>query len=179
MDPRMYPQGSQAIGSDDIETSATLADLVELYDSTNTNERKAISLRDFLSSVGVVRNVRTRLTIAQVNAGATLLPAVAGYKYRLVGAEAISVGGAAGAVTTVDILGTQATSSVKLVAFAQAGLTQSAVLKAGGANAAVLADGASFAPCDSGAAVTAGKTGSSVTTATHIDFNVSFVLEKA
>ena len=123
-------------------------------------------------------NIRTRFTIAQVNAGATLLAAVTGYKYRMIGCEAIAVGGAAGAVTTVDILGTQ-TSSVKLVAFAQASLTQSAVLKAGGTGAAVLADGASFVACDSGAAITIGKTGSTATTATHIDINFTYAIEEA
>ena len=124
-----------------------------------------------------VRNVRTRFTVAQVNAGATVVPAIAGQKLRLVDCTAISVGGAAGAVTTVDILGTQATASVKLVAYAQASLTQSAVLKAGGSGAAVLADGASYAACDTATAITVGKTGAAITTATHIDVNLSYVIE--
>ena len=126
----------------------------------------------------IVRNLRTRSTIAAVNAGATLLAAVTGYKYRIISATAISVGGAAAAVTTVDILGTQ-TSSVKLVAYAQASLTQSAVLKDGGTGAAVLTDGASYVACDAATAITIGKTGSSITTATHIDTNISYVLEAA
>lgn len=126
---------------------------------------------------GSVYNTRQRFTIAQVNAGATILPAIAGYKYRLIGCEAISVGGAAAAVTTVDILGTQATSSVKLVAFGQAALTQSTVLEDGASGATVLADGASYVANDANAAITIGKTGSSVTTATHIDVNLSFAVE--
>ena len=126
----------------------------------------------------IVRNLRTRSTIAVVNAGATLLAAVTGYKYRIISATAISVGGAAAAVTTVDILGTQ-TSSVKLVAYAQASLTQSAVLKDGGTGAAVLTDGASYVACDAATAITIGKTGSAITTATHIDTNISYVLEAA
>lgn len=124
-----------------------------------------------------VRNLRTRFTIAQVNAGATIVPAVAGQKLRMVGCEAISVGGAASAVTTVDILSTQATASAKLVSFAQASLTQSTVLKAGGTGATVLADGASFAPNDTGAAITILKAGSDVATATHIDVNLSYTIE--
>ena len=126
----------------------------------------------------IVRNLRTRSTIAAVNAGATLLAAVTGYKYRIISATAISVGGAAAAVTTVDILGTQ-NGSVKLVAYAQASLTQSAVLKDGGTGAAVLTDGASYVACDAATAITIGKTGSSITTATHIDTNISYVLEAA
>lgn len=127
---------------------------------------------------GVALNIRTRFTIAEINAGATLLPAITGYKYRMVACKAIAVGGAVGATTTVDVLGTQ-TTAVKLVAFAQASLTQSAVLTAGGTGAAVLANGASFVACDSGGAITVGKTGSTATTATHVDVIFDYVIEAA
>ena len=127
---------------------------------------------------GVLKSIRTRFTIAQVNAGATLLAAVPGYKYRMVECVGISVGGAAAAVTTVDVLGTQ-TSAVKLVAFAQASLTENTALKAGGTGAAILAGGVSYVANDANTAITVGKTGSSVTTATHIDVIFSYVLEAA
>jgi hypothetical protein len=126
-------------------------------------------------AAGAVMNVRQRFTIAEVNAGATLVAAVAGKSIRMVSCKAIAVGGAAGAVTTVDVLGTLSTGR-KLVAFAQANLTQSAVLTDGGTGAAVLADGASYTANDAGTAVTVGKTGSSVTTATHIDVIFDYVL---
>ena len=93
----------------------------------------------------------------------------------MVNCKAIAVGGAAGAVTTVDVLATLSTGR-KLVAFAQANLTQSTVLTAGGTGAAVLADGASYTANDAGTAVTVGKTGSDVTTATHIDVVFDYVL---
>jgi hypothetical protein len=125
----------------------------------------------------VVFNLRTRVTIAQVNAGLTLVAAIPGYKLRLIDALMIAVGGAAAAVTTVDILGTQAAGGVKLVAAAQASLTQSTVLRAGGAGAAVLADGASFAQNDVNTPITIGKTGASVTTATAIDVILTFAIE--
>lgn len=121
--------------------------------------------------------VRTRFTIAQVNAGATLLAAIPGAQIRMVGARIISVGGAAAAVTTVDILATQATSSVKLVAFAQASLTQSALLSAGGTGAAILADGASFVANDVNTAITINITGSAVTTATNFDVLFTYTVE--
>lgn len=125
----------------------------------------------------VIHSLRTRLTIAQVNAGATLLVARAGYKYRMVGCKAIAYGGAAAAVTTVDVKGTQSTSVVKLVAYAQASLTQSTVLSAGGSGAAVLADGASYVPNDANTAITVAITGSSVTTATGIDIIFDYTIE--
>jgi hypothetical protein len=132
----------------------------------------------FSGPVPMVLNYRGRKTIAEVNAGVTLLAAITGLKYRMTRASAISVGGAAGAVTTVDILGTQSASSVKLAAFAQASLTQNAELKAGGTGAAILAGGASYVANDVSTAITAGKTGSDVTTATHVDFNIDYVLEE-
>ena len=127
------------------------------------------------SITGMVQNVRQRFTIAEINAGATLVAAVAGKSIRMVSCKAIAIGGAAGAVTTVDVLGTLSTGR-KLVAFAQANLTQSTVLTDGGTGAAVLADGASYTANDAGTAITVGKTGSNVTTATHIDVIFDYVL---
>jgi hypothetical protein len=126
-----------------------------------------------------VQNKRVRATIAQVNAGLELLPALNGYAYRLIDVLAISVGGAAAAVTTVDVLATQATAAVKLAAFAQASLTQSTVLRPGVSGTTVLADGASFVANDAGTAITVGKTGSAVTTATHIDLILTYAVEAA
>jgi len=119
---------------------------------------------------------RFRRTITQVNAGTTLVPAIPGIKIRLVEASAIAIGGAVTSVTTVDILGTL-TSSRKLVAFAQASLTQSTQLKSGGTGAAILADGASFTANDANTAITANITGSAITVATNIDFDLKYALE--
>lgn len=122
-------------------------------------------------------SIRRRFTIAEINAGATLLIAFAGFKIRLVDAKMIAIGGAVGATTTVDILATQGGSSVKLLAVAIAALTQSAVVRMGAANATVLADGASFVSNDAGTGITVGKTGATATTATHVDVIADFVLE--
>jgi hypothetical protein len=136
---------------------------------------QTLTVTGSVTIAGAVMNVRQRFTIAEINAGATLVPAVAGKSIRMVSCKAIAVGGAAGAVTTVDVLGTLSTGR-KLVAFAQANLTQSTVLTDGGTGAAVLADGASYTANDAGTAVTVGKTGSNVTTATHIDVIFDYVL---
>lgn len=126
----------------------------------------------------MVYYMRQRFTVAQVNAGATITSAVPGAGYRMVDCKAVAIGGNAGTVTTVDVLGTQAGSSVKLVAYAQGNLTRSTVLTAGGTGAAVLADGASWGVCDPNTAITIGKTGGATDTATHIDIYLSYVLEK-
>ena len=124
-----------------------------------------------------VLNDRHRVTVAEINAGHELLPAITGRAYRIVSVTAIAYGGAVGTTTTVDILGTQAAGSVKLVAYAQASLTQSTVLNAGDAGAAVLADGASFAVCDAATAITISKTGGDADTATGIDVIITYVIE--
>lgn len=126
----------------------------------------------------IVRTIRKRFTVAEVNSGATILPAAEGIKYRMVDASAIAVGGAVGEVTTVDILGT-ATTGRKLVAFAQASMTQSTQLRSGGTGATILADGASYTANDANTAITIGKTGDAITTATHIDVLFSYVAEEA
>lgn len=136
---------------------------------------QTLTVTGTVSITGMVQNVRKRFTVAEINAGAELVPAVAGKSIRMVSCKAIAVGGAAGAVTTVDVLGTLSTGR-KLVAFAQANLTQSTVLTDGGTGAAVLADGASYTANDAGTAITVGKTGSNVTTATHIDVIFDYVL---
>lgn len=123
-------------------------------------------------------SLRTRVAIADIIAGLTLLPAIPGYKYRLIGCKAIAVGGAAGTVTTVDIKATQGAAVVKLVAFAQANLTRSAVLTSGGTGATVLADGASYVQNDVNTAVTIGQTGSNIDTATHVDVNLDYAVEQ-
>lgn len=125
-----------------------------------------------------MHSFRARFTIAQVNAGpVVVLAARAGCKYRMTGCKMISVGGSTAAVTTIDILGTQAASSVKLVAFAQASLTQSTVVSAGASGGAVLADGASYVKNDVNTAININITGSAITTATNIDVIIDYVVE--
>lgn len=122
--------------------------------------------------------LRQRVSTANVNAGLTLLAAIPGWKYRVTDMAMIAIGGAAGATTTVDILATQAAGSVKLLAVAIAALTQSAVVRAGAANATVLADGASFVANDVNTAISINKTGISMTTATNIDVIINYQLEQ-
>lgn len=126
-----------------------------------------------------VYHQRLSATTAEVNAGKTLLAAIPGYKYRLVDCAMIAVGGNAATATTVDLLGTQSASSVKLVANAVAGLTQNTLLRAGATNSTILAAGASFAACDANTAITIGKTNSDLATATSIVVLLSYAIEEA
>lgn len=125
-----------------------------------------------------VQNIRTRFTLAQINAGATLLPAVPGFTYRLIDWTIIAVGGAAAGATSLDLLGTR-TGAVTLAAIAVAALTRSAAVKPNSANVTLLADGASHTPTDANTAITVGKTGGAMTTATHFDVIASYALEAA
>ena len=126
---------------------------------------------------GFANQIRKRVTIAQVNAGATILAAAPGYAYRVHDVALISIGGNATAATTIDVLATQSAGSVKILAGAVANLTQSALLRAGATGGTILADGASFVANDANTAITIGKTGSAVTTSTHFDVLLTYSVE--
>lgn len=128
---------------------------------------------------GTVKQIRRRCTIAEINAGVTLLNAIPGFKYRVVDAAMISIGGAAASTTTVDILGTQSAASVKLLATGIAQLTQNAKVTIGETGATHLANGLSFAENDANTGITANKTGASLTGSTHIDVLLQYTLVKA
>lgn len=179
MDPRLYPGGNQSIDPRNVETVVTQTDLIETIDAAKTNDRKAVSIIDLLANLRVVRSIRSRFTSAQVNAGAALLPAVPGYRWRMASGRAIAVGGSATGLTTLDLIGTQGATPVKLIAFGQAQLTQNTVVKDGATGGTVLAGGASYGANDANTAVTVGKTGDPLATATHVDVMGEWVLEKA
>lgn len=126
---------------------------------------------------GIVYTLRRRFTIAEVNAGVELAPAIKGYEYQLVRALMISVGGAATSNTSIEITGTQGGSPVDLASFAQADLVEDAVL--GEADATFLAAGASFVENDPGTSLDVANTGAAITVATHIDVIVQYTLKRA
>lgn len=125
---------------------------------------------------GAAYNQRFRVTLANVNAGVTLMPARARLQYRMVDVTMIAVGGAVITCTAVTISGTQGTAAV-LLSVAVAALTQSAAVKPNTANATILADGASFVANDKNTAITIGKTGGTCATATHVDVIFTYALE--
>jgi hypothetical protein len=120
--------------------------------------------------------VRVRAIIATVNTGFTLVAAQPGKSIRMISCNAIAYGGAVGALTSVDVSGDDGSAAI-LVSFLQANLTQSTVLKDGGTGATVLADGASYVANTAGVAITAKTVGSAGTTATGIDFIISYAVE--
>ncbi len=147
-------------------------------------EASAIVLADVqlngvsVNAAQVLHSIRFRATVAEINAGIEMLPAIAGRKYAMKDIFVIAIGGAVSAVTTIDVLATQSTSSVKLLAAAQAQLTQSSVVRAGSAGGAVLADGASFVANDANTAITILKNGTDAATATHVDFLMTYTIGK-
>lgn len=144
----------------------------------STTDGDVIEVTSYNPDPGAVRQIRSRFTIAQVNAGATVLPALANRKYRMCDMALIAVGGNVGAATGVLIRGTQSASAVSLMDAKTAGLTRSTLLRAGTAtNGLILADGASFTACDTNTAITVIKDGSDITIATHIDVLLTYVVE--
>jgi len=157
-----------------VDTEAWDADL-DTYAGITPSATAQLALE--YGNNSAVLNKRARVTVAQLNTGYEVLPAIAGKSYRMIQCQAIAYGGAVGTTTTVDLLGTQAAGSVKLVAYAQASLTQSTVLVSGGTGAAVTADGASYVACDVATAITVGVTGGDADTATGVDFILTYVIE--
>jgi len=140
-----------------------------------------------LNDDGAVRNVRVRATAAEINGagGKTVLAAKAGYKYRIVDATLIAIGGNASGATSVDLVTTQAASAARPLVVSVAALTQSARVSMGEAPAAgastILADGASFIANDANTGVFLAKqaAGSDLATSTHVDCILTYVMEKA
>jgi hypothetical protein len=126
--------------------------------------------------LGAARVLRQRVSLADVNTGVTLLPALPGLRYRLHDASMISIGGAAAGATSVNVRATQSASGVSLLASAVAGLTQNTLLRAGVTNAAILAGGVSFVANDANTAITLNATGT-LTTSTHIDVLLTYSIE--
>jgi hypothetical protein len=164
---KIASSGSVFVGTA-LEAATADNDVIEVLPGPNT---------DILANSGVVQHLRTRVTTAQVNAGHTLLAAVAGRSYRLVDASMISIGGAAGGATAVRIVGTQAASQVALVSNTVGALTQNTRVLAGvTTNSSILAAGASFVPNDANTAITIDRTVSNLTGSTDIDVLLSYVL---
>jgi hypothetical protein len=86
----------------------------------------------------------------------------------------IALGGNAAGATSLNIAGTSSGSAVQLAVTAVAALTRSAIVRAGAANAVVLADGASFATMDVNTAITTISVGT-MTTSTGFDVTITYV----
>jgi hypothetical protein len=79
----------------------------------------------------------------------------------------------------MDVKGTRSGSAVILCSFLQASQTQSTKLIAGGTGATILADGASFTALDANTAITVINVGTAAATATGVDFELAYTIEKA
>jgi len=156
-----------------------MTDPSQVYGKPWSKSQNAFVDNTLVQGDNVVQCQRFRNTIAEINAGKTLLAAVADKKYRIIDWTFIAYGGAAAAATAVTLLATQS-SAVALATIAVGGLSQSAVVKPDHTNCAVLADGASFIANDEETAITIGKTGGSdLATCTGIDVILTYTLEDA
>lgn len=128
--------------------------------------------------------LRTRVTLAQLNAGFTLLAALPGFAYRLIDLMLTAIGGAATTGTSINVIGTRAAGAVQLGVAAIAGLTQSTILRlgtpfatAGTASIVVLADGASLTALDVNTPITVITVGSAMTVMTNVDVALTFAID--
>jgi hypothetical protein len=162
--------GSVYVGTA-LEAATADNDVIEVLPGPNTD----VAASTFAGSAKVLR---TRVTLAQINAGHIILPAISGFKYRMQDMALIAVGGTTAGITGILIRGTQAASVVKLMDGKLAGLARSVLLRAGTAtNGLILADGASFEACDANTAIDVIKDGNDLSGATHIDVLLTYTVE--
>lgn len=128
----------------------------------------------------VMYSKRIRTTIANVNAGATLVAAITGRKIRVTGWKVIAIGAAVTSTTATGLalIGTESASPVNIVAMTKAILTQSTINGVSGSGITTLADGASFIQLDVTTGVTIQATGGSdLAGASNIDVILDYVVE--
>lgn len=137
------------------------------------------------AALPVLLTQRTRVTLAQLNAGFTLLAAIPGFKYRLINCMLTAIGGAATTGTSVNVIGTRAAAPVQLIVAAVARLVQSVrnvtgtpFATAGAESLTTLADGASFTPLDVNTGITVITVGSAMTVMTNLDVDLAFAIEE-
>ena len=156
-----------------------MTDPNQVYGKPWSKSQNAFVDNTLVEGDNVVQSRRFRNTIAEINAGKTLLAAVADKKYRIIDWTFSAYGGAAATATAVTLLATQ-TTGVALATIAVGGLTQSAVVKPDHTNCAVLTDGVSFVANDEETAITIGKTGGGdLATCTGIDVILTYTIEDA
>lgn len=127
-----------------------------------------------------IYNLRTRIAIASVNTGVTLLAAVTGRQYRIINLKVVAIGANVTSTTAtgVALTGTQSASPVALYTVAKAQLTRSAINTFGTASTTVLADGASFVDNDANTAITfAAAGGTDLAGASNIDVDITYAIE--
>lgn len=139
-------------------------------------------VRDVEVAFGVSKRTRQRFlstALTTVGLAFTAMPALPGVRWRLIDAILIAIGGNATTSTSINIACAVSGVATELLVVAVAALTRSAVVRAGAANAVVLADGASFTQQDANTAMMAHSVGGTPTVATSFDFIVEYVADPA
>ncbi len=138
-------------------------------DLTGTMQRHGASVGDALTYTKAIR-----ITLAQLNAGFELVAAITGKQIRVVNYYLRIIGGAATAATDVRIQDSNGTPVV-VVTGAVAGLVENAEVAGQGPAIANITKGAGWmALLTSGKALDIVKTGSAMTTLTHVDVIVQY-----
>jgi len=127
-----------------------------------------------------IYELRTRVPIASVNSGYTLLAAITGRKIHIIDAEIVAYGGAVTSTTATGfaIKGTQSASVVQLFTVAKAQAVESFDNRFGSPSTTLLADGAGLVVCDTATAITiAAVGGTDLAGATGLDVTLIYGIE--
>lgn len=157
-----------AIVSDIAYDESTWNGVTEIAASKNAVRDKIVLIDAAIALRPTV--VRVTATISEINAGKTLIAAVTGKKIQVTNISVL-VQGAFGAVTSVEI---EDESAVEVISYAQAQLTDGAILAPDSTGVTLKAGFG--APLTVAEALVVTKTGSDITTATDAVFTISYVL---
>jgi hypothetical protein len=133
--------------------------------------------------LGIVMHLRTRVTLAEMNAGKTLLGAAAGVAYRVNDVKVIAIGGAAAATadaTGVALYGTKAGTATAIYTALLAALTENAVCQVNTTDTSVPNAGALYTANDQNTALTCKSVSAGafdLITTTHFDILLSYCVE--
>lgn len=136
-------------------------------------------IKDTYVEFGVAKSLRVRLSPTQLAAITALVPALPGVRWRMLDAIMIAIGGNATTSTSINISGAVSGVTTELLVTAVAALTRSALVRAGAANAVILADGASFTQQDANTALSAKSVGGTLTVSTFVDILMKYVADPA
>jgi hypothetical protein len=121
-----------------------------------------------------LRTIEGQLTTTEVNSGTVVVAGHTGRTLTVVDCWLRAIGGAAGANTSVDVV--DSVTGTVVCAFLRAALTQNTVVRAGGSNTTPTN---LLASLGSGEGIKVVNAGTAMTTATHIDYVISYVVDVA
>ena len=175
MSTPMYPDGKSIRGKKNREGFAAGGVLTAINAANAFLYGIDPVLKQFYGA-GIVNYIKKRFTVAQINAGATILAAKPGLKIQMIDCSMAAEGGNAATATSIEVEAVQSTSAVDLISNTVGILTDDTLARMGITNSTLLANGLWAVANDVNTAITISKTGSDLATATHLNVYFTYMV---